>query len=450
MTPGTLVALVEDNVRHYENILTTLQIALYKADAQDMLLAQDIIAKLRRIESAPIAHPELDLQVRHALQERHQQEAKWRAQLEAAELDITGLIGEFRALVAQREQRFAQTWQDYIAQPAYAALQRQVQELLQARQPAQDSLARLVEERDSKMPAYENNPFYVHLRTRRYSTDDYVGSRLFRSFDDWLATKVNYRENRRNELILRSMPDRVAVLVDEYSVRLKALEEQNNASWAQTIDELSNGATAQRRTLLAKQIIAAKTRANTAYNELLAYLDGEDSYTQDIDNWIDQQLGDQHLEDILGVLVNECPTHEKSLSQYWTAVAESSTRLTDLDERVDSALGDYQHAKELEWALRNLRTEETNCVEGCNCACHQQEDFEGQCPCLYDDERYYHYPPGLDCAGLIATYMKRNLQLDDLMEQFTAQRQSFSSLVPEQEHSSAPPASAPVTENASS
>lgn len=81
MTPGSLMALVEDNVRHYENILTGFQTTLSKATAQDMLLTQDTIANLRRIEAAPIEHPALDQQVRHALQERQQQESKYRAQL---------------------------------------------------------------------------------------------------------------------------------------------------------------------------------------------------------------------------------------------------------------------------------------------------------------------------------------------------------------------------------
>lgn len=431
MTPGSLMALVEDNVRHYENILTGFQTTLLKATAQDMLLTQDTIANLRRIEAAPIEHPALDQQVRHALQERQQQESKYRAQLAEVENDITQLVSEFRALVNQREQRLPLLWQAHILHPDYTSLMRQGQDIIQARQRLQDSLAQLVEERDKKMPAYETNPFYVYLRTRRYGTDDYSRGRLFRQCDDWLASKVNYRENRRNELILRSMPDSVATLVEAHNARLLTLDEQNVANWAKAGGGLRADATTLRRTLLAKQIIAAKTRANAAYDQLVLFIDCEDSYTQDIERWIDAQLGNHSIDDILEMLVNECPEHSNTLNQYWSKLADSSNRVEGLEENVDKALEDYHHAKELEWGLRSLREEETECDEQCTCACHHDEDFQGQCPCMYDDERYYTYSPELDCTGLITGYMKRNLALDDLMSLFNDQRLLFNDQVPE-------------------
>lgn len=430
MTPGTLAALVEDNARHHENILTDYQTGLGKAYAQDLLLQQDIIADLRDVQGGPIDYPALEPQVRHALQERPRHEAKWGEQLDRAEQDIAQLLREFRDLVSQREQRMPQVWRNYVQQPVFIEMTRQTQELQQAHGRLRDAHSQLVEERDRKMPAYESNQFYVYLRSRRYGTDDYSRGKLFRQLDDWLANKVNYRENRRNELVLRSMPDDVETLLDDYITRLQAIEDQNSANWNAATSDLQGDASALRRTLLAKQIVAAKQRANAAYDELEAFTRAEDSLAQDIEQWLGAQTGDRDLPEVLEAMIEDGVGHHATLVRHWDALSTLQARIESLNESTDQAMADYNHAKELEWSLRNLRNEEIMCPAQCECRCHSDANFEGQCPCLYNDERYYTYPSSLGGQGLISSYMKRNLTLEDVMTLFRSQRQSFSEFSP--------------------
>jgi|GEM_PF-6800121 len=432
ITPGTLVAMVEDNVRHHENILSGYQASDLRAYGRKLALMQDIICSLGELPNTPIRQIELESQVRHALAERQNALTKAQRQLDAVEQEIGQLLDEFRALVRQREQRLAQTWRDHLQQPVFAELIQQREELAESHARLNDSLTRIAEERDRKMPAYEGNPFYVHLRTRRYATDDYARRGLLRQFDDWLARKVNYRENRRNELILRSMPDSVGRLLDGYTARIQALEEQNNANWEAAIGLLRGDASVLRKSLLAKQIIAAKLRANSAYEELEAFIDGEDEYAHDIDQWLGTQLRQRDLYDVLEKLIEQHPDDRDGFDRHWEALNAINEQLDSLDESAEQAMDDYLHAKELEWGLRELRAAEATCEATCTCACHDPEGREGQCPCLYNDERYYSYPASLDCAGLISSYMKRNLTVDDLKDLFDNQRQTFADDVPAQ------------------
>lgn len=444
LTPGALQALVEDNVRHYEIILSGRESAHLDAWHRQATMVQDIIADLRQQPDVPLPNAHLEGEVRYALAQRATHAAKARKALDAIEQEITRLVGEFRTLLARREKHQSQLWHQYLENPEFAGYQQRVDTLSAEHARLSESHARLARERDEKMPAYERNDFYVYLRKRRYGTDDYTRSGLSRTFDDWLASKINYRENRRNELILRSMPDAVNDLVNQCASRIQALDQGNSTSWLSGLNALKSGPDGLRFTLLVKQIIAAKGRANDAYdalNILLAEDEEEDELGNDIDQWLDEQIDAEDLYQVMETLIERHPDDRQAFDQHWEALNAVNDHLQTCTEQSEQAMDDYGHAKELEWALRDLRKADNTCEASCNCACHQSDhdhghedddDIEPQCPCMYNAERFYSYPASLDCPDLITSYMKRNLTAADLVEVFDSQRQWFSSIVPEQ------------------
>ena len=454
LTPGALLALVEDNVRHYEVILGGHESAQLDAWHRHTSTVQDIIADLRQQPDVPLHNAHLESEVRHALGQRAALVAKASQALKAIEQDITRLVGEFRLLLAQREQQQLQLWRQYLENPDFAGYQQRIDNLSAEHARLGESLARLARERDEKMPAYERNGFYVYLRKRRYGTDDYARSGLWRTFDDWLARQVNYRENRRNELILRSMPDAVNDLVSECAKRIQALEHGNASSWLSGLDKLKSGPDGLRFTLLVKQIIAAKRRANDAYDELDAFNDDErDELGNEITQWVDEQIAAEDLYQVMEILIERHPDDRQPFDRHWEALNAVNETLDNSNERTGQAMDDYVHAKELEWALRDLRKTDNTCDASCNCACHhivhddeEDEDFEAQCPCLYNTERFYSYPASLDYPDLIASYMKRNLSAVDLIEVFDKQRQWFTDTEQAQPASLAAPDAQRITD----
>ncbi|MDU9389665.1 hypothetical protein [Pseudomonas sp. zfem002] len=447
LTPGALLALVEDNVRHYELLMSGHESSLLDLWHRHTLVAQSIVAELRGQPGARLRHPELEVEVRHAVAQRQGQVAKAQQVLDEIERDIGQLIGELRLLVAQRERQMTQLWRDHLARPELANWLREHDLLAAEHARLSESLARLARERDEKMPAYEGNPFYVHLRSRRYATGDYARSGLFRRLDDWLANKTNYRENRRNELILRSMPDAVSDLINQCASKAQAIEQSSSTVWLTSLKPLREGPDALRLSLLVKQIIAAKVRANTAYEVVESFSHEEDEWSANANQWLDEQIAEEDLYTVLEKLIERHPDDREAYDRHWEALTAVIEEGEALNQRIEQAAQDYKHAKELEWALRDLRSSEGACGESCTCACHTSGDtFNGQCPCLYNDERYYTYPATMDCRGLISAYMKRNLSAEDLVELFDNQRQAFADTMTPTPAASAARSAPPITD----
>lgn len=439
LTPGTLQALVEDNVRHYEMILSRHESAELKAWHRQAVMTQDIIADLRRQPNAPLHNAHLESDVRYALKQWVTEVEKARQALDAIEQDITRLVGEFRPLLATREQQLLQLWRQHLEHPDFSDYLQRLGPLNNEHARLSESQARLARERDEKMPAYERNDLYVYLRGRRYGTDDYTCKGLSRTLDDWLANKINYRENRRNELILRSMPDALNELIGECANKIQALEQLNSTSWSTRLDKLKRNPDGLRFSLLVKQIIAAKSHANDAYAKLNNFFAEEDELGNNAEQWMDEQIDAEDLYQALEILIERHPDKRQVFDRHRDALNAVNDALEASIERADQAMDDYLHAKALEWTLRDLRSADGTCDPSCNCDCHhalvnddheeeeeeEEEEAQAQCPCLYNAERFYSYPASLHFPDLIESYMKRNLTAADLLEVFDTQRQWF-------------------------
>lgn len=433
MTPGDLLSLVVDNYRQAHQRTTERQYARVEGYDRDIQLRQDILVRLHKIPNNLVINPEHAQRVRLTLRDRQLEVTKQRQQVAALEQDVEQLNAELRALVRQREQRLWQLWQEHARQMELHQPMPQRDELNKSLEQLREALPRLADECNRKMPDYERNTFYVYLRGRRYGTDDYGRSGLFRTLDDWLANKINYRENRRNELILRSMPDRVADLLGEHTEALRAMNRKDAANWATISGQLRTDPGALRRTLLAKQILAAEQRAFEAYKVFEVIALREDDWTQHIWEDLDEQLSDSQLsvEDCLEILMTEQPQHRAALEQMWQALDDQQKRLNDQLEAVEQALAEHSRALELFWAVTALRRGEPPSSEQRQCYCREGNQYRGLCPCTHEDERSYTYPASLDIPGLIAGYMKRNLDLQDVMDLLSSQRVPFDERAPD-------------------
>lgn len=437
MTPGALMALAEENSRHHELFLDGVEQQLTEANTQRMLLEQDIIARLRNTPAAELADdPSLEFEVRQALRERQLEHSRLRQQLHGAERDVAQSLDAFRELQNQRETLDLQVRRELEQTPAYLDLTQQLQVAIEAQPHLANRYSLIQEECANKLPAFGTNPVYRYLRERKFDTPHYSAGRFNRVIDCWLARKVNFRQNHCNEQILLAMRTHVEDALINNQTQAEQLVERRHEQLAAALRLVGMHDLSIKRTLLAKQIVLAKGRADAVHDQLADYINGEDPLAANICQWLDAQLQNQDIDAVLEQVGKSSSKLHAWATRQRQTLRDLAVQLEALCDSQEQVTNTYKAAKELEWALRNGLFAERCCEAQCDCACHQaaectctgdcSEECEcwchQYCACDYDYDRDYRYQQTMDYEQLIATYMKGNLALNDLMQLFERQR----------------------------
>lgn len=121
----------------------------------------------------------------------------------------------------------------------YTALTAERHAAVKVREQALAKAKQAEEDRKRKGESYEDDALFMYLWKRHYGTGDYRPHWIIRTFDDWVARLVGYREARANYAILNEIPDRLHEHVKLLSEQLTAAETQVEAAEAQRIHELA-------------------------------------------------------------------------------------------------------------------------------------------------------------------------------------------------------------------
>lgn len=412
MTPDDLLALVENNARRYEKILIDRDTEYFESVIRLAKRQQKTIASWDYAPQQDYSSREAwEQEILQLISQRAADGAYWRAQVDAACADIERLQDERHRLQQQNSIIMRRMHLELADDPVLLDLDKQRQAIADKKRQLTSSHDELVRESVEKLPDYENNFYYRFLRSISFGTPQYSRSRLLRSADTWLAKKINYQENRRNELLLRAMPQYLEDAIKELAIKDRDLNLQVRAAWQKRQPAIGLDSTSSKNRLLASQIVGATRRMLDTWEKLEAVTHDRDSFMERIQQSMHAQLGydafgGRHVESI-NMLMDD--------RDYKTVLFNESVTASN-------------HARTLLLALYDLRREENG--SDCSRAGHHPDQY-GRCVCVYEEDRYYEYPELLNFPQLIAGYMRQDLSLEELIDVFRNGRRYFRDLRPD-------------------
>ncbi|ROL74545.1 hypothetical protein [Pseudomonas vranovensis] len=432
MTSGTIMAAVEDNALHFEEILGNAEQALVDAQEFQVLLEQDIIAGLRCTPSARLKDdPAPEFEVRQALRERQMEHARLRLQQKQAQQDVVQSLHALRSLHKQREVLEQKVRVELSNAPESISLSQQLQLATQARQSVAAHYGAILEECTTKLPVFDSSPIYSFLRKRQFGTSQYHSFPVLCALDGWLAKKVGYLQNRGNEQILLAMRAHIDTEQAERNGLIASLEQQilEQSRVAQRQSGLE--ALHVKRSLLAKQVVMAKERVLEIDCLLDEFSEFKDSRALDIYKWLTYQLHYRDLEAVLEQVGKFSPSDYHWTSRQRQALRDHSLHLRSLEVDRQQARQTHHLAAQLEHTLRASLLAEQSCEQQCDCHyqqadCHCNASCSDACSCRCHNfcACTYNYDLNAICIDtqdypqMLASYMKGNLALDDLMKLF--------------------------------
>eukprot|EP01132_Coremiostelium_polycephalum_P017506 gene17506-20949_t len=208
-----------------------------------------------------------------------------------------------------------------------------------------------------KRPTFDTNLVYVYLRGHAFGTDQYRRNRLNRWMDNWLATKVNYLANRKNELSLIALGERNEALQAERIALISTLSASVDAQLAQARDQLGQAAIQPELDTLQRVVDNAKRQANAIQEKLGSYSRNEDPQYQRARQLLTDQLKTRSIGELID-LASHTPDDAddliveqlQTLNLRLKAVVQ---QLADTQEEAVVHQNSYQRAKDLERKVRN-------------------------------------------------------------------------------------------------
>ncbi|WP_461529622.1 hypothetical protein [Pseudomonas sp. 210_17 TE3656] len=440
MTPATLMAIVEDNSRSFEVAMNKVRQQVAGIYERQMLMEQDVIASLQDKPSAQLGmNSSLEFEVRQAVRERQLEYSRLREQLRVVEQEVAQSLQAFRAVQKEREALDIRVRRELEKTPAYINLTQQLQQAIERQPQIVSNYAVILQECTDKLPAFYTNPYYRFLRERNFDTEHYPYGRFNRMLDEWLAKRINFRQNYRNEQILLAMRDHVETAQGNQHTQAAILNEQLFEHTTSALRQAGLEGLSIRIKLLAKQIVLTKERSDNLYDQLEAFIHGEDPQAEDIFQWLSEQLGQRDIDEVLEQVARFSPADSAWATHQRQTLRDLYVEIETLRESEDQAIQIYKTAMDLECALRDSLAAERSCEEHCDCECHNPpqcycNDFctddcnckcHRYCACDYNYDVAYSYQQTLDYQELIANYMKGNLTLNDLMKLFERERESL-------------------------
>lgn len=426
MTPNALMALLEDNVRCHEQILHTCEASAARAHHSEMSLQQDIISSLCD-RFALSASDQLHLvdKVRKTLSKRSRLESQFREEMTQASQSAERILAELREQQNERESLNRPLLLGFLNHPDFVHWDEQRATLLKEHERLMAIQPELTSECAEKLAAYQKDECYRFLCSVNYGTDHYSRFRIFHGLDNWLARKVNYRENRRNQLLLLEMPRHLEQALSDLTDKVAAINTQVDGLWKALWAAADVTRSSDNVWSLAGNYLDARKRMTVSWFELEEITRCNDKDAANVRRWLKDQLGvelEGFLEQYKAQASIDNATFVAQHKDELRAVkAQSHERFMDVVE----AANNLARARDLQGDLLTVRREENPCIEGCDCMCHQQPSYKGLCNCVFFDERYYDYPAHLDFPQLVASYMSKDLTLADLGQLFRNERRYF-------------------------
>lgn len=358
MTPDTLIGITERNSRNAELRIRTAEQHLSELLGEQLALEQDITQRLGKIAALHLDQGNTqNEQVAAALNLRQQSQDLLHQQLRDAEQTVAQALAGKEKLQARAETLDQQARQSLEQNPDYA---RQVEQLDLAQAAHREHVSGYEDLRQEcalKRPTFDTNLVYVYLRGHAFGTDQYRRNRLNRWMDNWLATKVNYLANRKNELSLIALGERNEALQAERIALISTLSASVDAQLAQARDQLGQAAIQPELDTLQRVVDNAKRQANAIQEKLGSYSRNEDPQYQRARQLLTDQLKTRSIGELID-LASHTPDDAddliveqlQTLNLRLKAVVQ---QLADTQEEAVVHQNSYQRAKDLERKVRN-------------------------------------------------------------------------------------------------
>lgn len=428
MTPASLMALVLDNHRRYDQILNNITLTFSRAAARLLLVEQDICVGLRYLPSLQLGYDlNLENSVRRALDQRRQRESEWLQQLNDACRDYDHLERELRTLQREKEAVTHQALLEILGDPESAQLGEERKAAFEERLRLTDDHTDLVKECAEKLPAFQSCELHRFLTAMGHGTPHYSRWRIFHGLDNWLARRIGYRENRRNELLLTEMPAHLASLIDKQNQRIALNEKQWSSRLAATPSAIVLARLDEQRPVLIQRLLEVRKQMVDTGDELRLICMCEDQESKNAFAGLAPQL-DRTLEDFLPEYRTGIPAEDQQMEQFLNIYNEAANEFDELDNLDTTALNDFERAHKLLMGFLSLLREEQLCSAGCPCDCHQSGDYQEPCECTFEDARGYEYAETLDAQQLVNRYMRQAVTLEAVIERFRCERRYLVSL----------------------
>ncbi|MEL7049085.1 MAG: hypothetical protein AAFO75_09035 [Pseudomonadota bacterium] len=119
------------------------------------------------------------------------------------------LRDEIDALEQQLDRIGQQAISELEAEQSYQSLFTSVTVKAETLARAEDKTKRAENDRKEKGKAFENDPLFMYLWTRKYGSKDYSVHAFVRMGDDWVARLIGYHDARANYAMLDEIPERL-------------------------------------------------------------------------------------------------------------------------------------------------------------------------------------------------------------------------------------------------
>lgn len=357
MTPDTLLGFAERNARNIELMLRNAEQQLPEYSGQQLALEQEILTHLGNIATLQLEQsaPQ-DQLVSLMLKERKAAQAGLQQQLQAIEQQVARTLHDKASLQARLDSLDQRARESLEQDPHYARQAEQLDLAHAAQREHADSYADLSQEYAQKLPTFDANPAYVYLRNQAFGTDRYRRNRLNRWMDTWLASKVRYLANRKNELDLRAMGERNEALQAERETLIRTLSETVDAQLLQARERLGVNALIADAQARQADVDTVKRQANGLQQQLAAYACNEDPHFQRARSRITDQLKKRSIGQLID-MANATPDAADDLIVDQLQVLYASLnalhgQISDIQTQIQQHKSDYGRAKELQRGLR--------------------------------------------------------------------------------------------------
>jgi len=358
MTPDTLNSIAERNSRNVELSKRTTEQELSDLSWQQLALEQDIFARLGSIAALHLQHGAAqDAEVVRTLQDRQHAQELLRQQLQSAEQAVAHTLADKQNLHARIDGIDQQARETLEQDPDYAQRVEQLDQAQAAHREHVSGYEELRQECAQKRPTFDVNPLYCYLRSHAFGTGQYRRNHFNRAMDTWLARKVNYTANRKNELSLIAMGERNEAMQLARGTLIETLSASIDTQLEQAREQLGLSALLGEVGARETQVNDAKGRANAVQQQLAAFALNQDPHYLRARELLTEQLKTQSIGQLID-LAGQTPDDAddrivEQLQGLHARLQKMEADKASLQRDLEQLHTRYARGKELQRKLRN-------------------------------------------------------------------------------------------------
>ncbi len=402
MFASFMLGSVHDNALGYGQTLRTIEHRLSEAASQELRLEQQIAVKLAEVAGLQLEQiHSLEQEARQVLQLRDEEENTLRGQLEKVEQSISGLLEKIDAHQAAIRKAKKQAADSLAKHAEFNQTLERYEEEKKSQGMTAVPTRELQEECTRKLARYRQEARYAYLVAANYGTDAYKRSGIVRYLDAWIAKLCNYHANRRNELTLLAMQEKLARTEDLAQQGLQTLHDKLATITAAVEEGVGLDVLNAELARLKESVKTEKQRAKEMHAQLTSYANKSDVRFRQARSIVAVSLQSHSAEELMARVRQTPGLADDALAReaiaLQTALKQQCDHIAALERERHAAEAAYQRAKELERTLR-------------------QPVFSGG---------RYAYRNGLDLGSLLMGYMAGRLTLDQATHEIAQYRQEI-------------------------